>query len=172
MSYRLLNVIPAVALMAGFAFTAPAQAGVSWSIGINAPIAPGVAIGTVIGGGHGHGYIAAAPIAYAPAPVYMPPPVVYEPAPIYVPPPVVYAPPVYAPPVVYGPPAVVVAPRPYYHGYRPPVVVRPAYGWHEGWREGWRDGPHDGWRGRGVPPPVSRGGYGPMADARGDRTMR
>jgi hypothetical protein len=95
-----------------------AQAGVSWSIGINAPIAPGVHVGTVIGGGHGPRYYAPAPVVYAP--VYAPRRVVYAPPPVYVPPPV-YA------PVVYGPPAVVVAPRPVYRHYRAPVVVRPGY---------------------------------------------
>ncbi|HEV8692460.1 MAG TPA: hypothetical protein VGQ91_19295, partial [Ideonella sp.] len=95
---RLLRFIPAAAVLATAAFTLPAQAGVSWSVGISAPIAPGVAIGTVVGGGRPYfgAVIAPAPIVYAPAPVY------------YAPPPRVYA------PVVYGPP-VYVARYPHYH---------------------------------------------------------
>jgi hypothetical protein len=170
-------------LAATFGLAAPAQAGVSWSIGINAPIGPGVALGTVISGGRG---------GYAVLPVYSPSPVVYEPEPVYAPPPVVYEPPVYAPPIIaapvyYGPPAVVYAParpyygptyrpnyRPYYRPYasyyRPPVVRPPVYRpvlraaavirpGHPDWH---RD--HDG-RDRGHH-------YPPVAQARGGRGDR
>ena len=119
------------ALLAGGA--ARAGTNVQWSIGINAPIQPGVTVGTVISNGPVY---APTPVVYAPAPVvYSPAPVVYEPAPVYVrPAPVVYAPaPVYVrpAPVVYAPP-VYAAPR--------RVVVVPRHG-------GWRD--RDGWRDRG-----------------------
>jgi len=92
--------------------------GVQWSVGVHAPIGPGVAVGTVVSGGP------YAPVVVAPAPVLYPPPV-------YVPAPVVYGPP------VYGPPPVVVAPvwvggrwihrhpHHYNHGY---------YGWRNGYR--------------------------------------
>jgi hypothetical protein len=137
---QLLRTIPAATVLAAAAFSMPAQAGVSWSLGISAPIAPGVAIGTVVGGGRAHfgAMIAPAPVVYAPPPVYYsPPPVVYSP-------PVYLAPPVYAPTrVVYGPP-VYVAPRRHY--YRPaPVMYRPA---------------------PVVMRPVHRGPYGPVAIAR------
>jgi len=149
MSARLKMILPMAAVLAAAAFAMPAQAGVSWSIGINAPIVPGVHVGTVIGGGH--------------APRYYAPPVVY--APVYAPPPVVYAPrPVYAP-VVYGPPAVVVAPRPVYRYYRAPVVVRPAYVHHHHHHH---HRGHDG-RDRGNP---GRGGYEPMSQMHTSRVLR
>ncbi|MDR6538962.1 hypothetical protein [Variovorax soli] len=69
---------------------ASANAGTSWSLGINVP---GVAVGIADPG----------PVYYQPAPVYsQPAPVYYEPAP-----PAYYRPaPVYTPaPVYYGPPA-------------------------------------------------------------------
>lgn len=56
---------------------------VYWSIGLNAPIHPGVTLGTVISngpgyyGGYGGGYYRPAPIYYAPAPVYYGPPAYY-----------------------------------------------------------------------------------------------
>ncbi len=163
MRMRLKTFLPLLAL-AGAALAMPARAGVSWSIGINAPIAPGVSIGTVIGHGHVPRYYAPAPVVYAPPPVVYapppvvyappPPPVVYAPAPVVVAPPPVYAPAVVAAPVVYGPPAVVVAPRPVYRGYRAPVVVRPVYG-----------EPHRDWD-RG------HGGYGPMGQAHAERVLR
>jgi len=118
------------ALAALFAGSAHAGA-VAWSVGIHAPIAPGVAVGTVISKG------AVVPVI-APAPVYAPPPV-YVPAPVYAPvpvvAPVVYGPPVYAPRVVYGPPVWVggrwvrhPVHRPY-PGYRStPVVWDPGRG--------------------------------------------
>ncbi len=129
---RLIHIAASAACLAATAFSAPAQAGVSWSIGINAPIAPGVQIGTVVGGGRPYVGVGIAPV-YAPAPVvYAPPP------PVYAPPPVVYEP-AYAPAVVVPPPVYVSGgyyyrhrhpayyPRPVY--YRPPVmrppVVRP-----------------------------------------------
>ena len=69
---------------------------VSWSIGINAPLQPGVSIGTVISNAPGY---YAAPVYYAPAPVVYAEPVYYAPAPFYLrPAPVVYLPqPYYAP---------------------------------------------------------------------------
>jgi hypothetical protein len=118
---RLLRLAPFAAVLAAAAACLPAHAGgVNWSVGISAPIAPGVAIG--IGAGHpgyryGYGYVRPAPVVYAPAPVYLPPPVVYAPPP-----------PVYAAPVVYAPRPLYVAPRPVIYG--PPVVVRPGYHHH------------------------------------------
>ena len=108
---RLIRFIPPAAVLAAAAFSLPAQAGVSWSVGISAPIAPGVAIGTVVGGGRP--YFGA---------VIAPPPVYYSPPPVYYGPPrPVYAPVVYGPPV-YGPPVYVARHR---HYYRPPVIYRP-----------------------------------------------
>lgn len=90
------GVIAAGALFAA----ASANAGTSWSVGINVP---GVAVGVADPG----------PVYYEPAPVYSrPAPIYYQPAP----PPVYYRPPppVYRPaPVYYGPPAPV-----YYPGER------------------------------------------------------
>lgn len=92
---------------------------VYWSVGINAPLQPGVTIGTVISN---------AP-AYRPAPVYYEPaPVYYAPAPAYYPSaPVAYAEPVYyrPAPVFVRPAPVVYLPRPY---YAPRRVVY-AQGW-------------------------------------------
>jgi hypothetical protein len=67
---------------------------VHWSVGIQAPIAPGVSVGTVIS--NRGVFPVMAPVLVAPPPVYVPAPVVYEPP--------VYGPPVYAPRVVYGAP--------------------------------------------------------------------
>ena len=105
---------------------------VYWSVGINAPLQPGVTIGTVISN----------------APAYRPAPVYYEPAQIYYPAaPVVYAEPVYyrPAPVFVRPAPVVYLPRPY---YAPRRVVY-AQGWapsHRGYghdrggdRGHWRD---------------------------------
>ena len=145
---RLLRFAPFAAALAVAAVSVPAQAGgVSWSVGINAPIAPGVHVGTVINGGHAPRYYYPAPVVYAPPPVYLPPPVVYSPPP-----------PVYVAPVVYAPrPVYYAAPRPYY--YRPPVVYRPGH--HHG------PPPVQNWHsvrpGSGNP---GHGGYGPMASAR------
>ena len=156
MSARLIKILPVAAVLAAAAFALPAQAGVSWSIGINAPIAPGVQVGTVIGGGHVPRYYGPAPVVYAP--VYTPPPVVY------VPPPPVYA------PVVYGPPAVVVAPRPVYRYYRAPVIVRPGYGYYHHHHDGWERGnPGRGDPGRGDP---GRGGDEPMSQVHTTRVLR
>ena len=107
------------ALLAGGA--ARAGTNVQWSIGINAPIQPGVTVGTVISNGPVY---APAPVVYAPAPVvYSPAPLMYEPAPVYVRP----------APVVYAPAPVYVRPAPVY--VRPPVFVRPheVYGHHPHW---------------------------------------
>jgi hypothetical protein len=152
MSHRFTRPAVFAAIAAAAAFSLPAHAGVSWSVGINAPIAPGVAVGTVIAGGHVPRYYAPAPVYYAPAPV------VYAPPPVYVAPPVVYAPrPVFYPrPVVYGPP-VVVAPRPVYRYYRAPVIVRPGHGHH---RDGWDHGN------------PGRGGYEPMSQVHTSRVLR
>jgi len=76
---------------------AGAQAhGVFWSIGINAPLQPGVNIGTVFSNAPVY---AAAPAYYQPAPVVYTEPAYYPPAPVFVrPAPVVYLPqPYYAP---------------------------------------------------------------------------
>jgi hypothetical protein len=109
----------ALGALAAFA-AAPAMAGgVNWSIGINAPILPGVALGTVISSGHHRGFPAVAPLPqYAPVPVaYVPPPVYVEPAPVYSPP-VAYAPaPVYLPAPVAYPRRVVVQRGPAWVGY-------------------------------------------------------
>ena len=67
---------------------------VYWSVGINAPIQPGVSVGTV----------------FSNAPVYQPAPVYYQPAPVYYQP----APVVYVDPVYYRPAPVVYLPQPYY----------------------------------------------------------
>lgn len=145
MSTRLLRLVPFAATLAVAALSAPAHAGVSWSVGINAPIAPGVQVGTVIGNGHAR-YYAPAPVVYAPPPVYVPPPVVYAPPPrVYVAPR-----PVYVAPVVY-------APRPVY--YRAPV-------YHHHHHHPARPGGNINWpqgnpgHGGGNP---GRGGYGPTA---------
>lgn len=88
---RTLMAVGATAALAA----GPAHASdVYWSVGIQAPIGPGVSVGTVISNGYGVPVLA--------PPVYVPAPVVYAPPPIYGPP--VYAPPVYLPRVVYGPP--------------------------------------------------------------------
>jgi hypothetical protein len=114
--------------------TARAGTNVQWSIGINAPLAPGVALGTVISNGPG----------YYGAPVYVQPaPVVYAPAPVVVAPPL-YVP---APPVVYLPRRAHVQPRPVYlprpvYGRPVPVIVRGSYG--HGARGPWRHGRDDG----------------------------
>ncbi len=80
--------------------SAPAFAGVSLSIGLNLPIAPGVRIGASIGHpGYGRGYR-----------VLPPPPRVLLPAPVIYAAPVAYYPPVYAAPVVYSRPLVISAP--------------------------------------------------------------
>lgn len=142
MSVRLIS---AAALLAAAALSTPAQAGVSWSIGINAPIAPGVHVGTVIGGGGHHRYHRPAPVVYAP--------------PVYV------APPVYAPaPVVYAPRPVYYAPRPVV--YRAPVVVRPAYVHHHHHRHHGK--PHHPYEPQSGKPARGGGHYGPMAQARAD----
>lgn len=86
-------------------------ADVQWSIGIQAPVGPGVSVGTVISNRHVGAVVVALLPIYAPAPVvYAPPPVVYAPAPVvYAPAPVVYSPPaqVYAPPPRWEPRRVV-----------------------------------------------------------------
>lgn len=141
---RLVSAASLTAFVALAGLAAPAQAGVSWSIGIDAPLAPGVHVGTVIGGG-------AAPRYYAPAPVYAPPP------PVYV------APPVYAPaPVVYAPRPVYYAPRPVV--YRAPVLLRP-HG-HVHWHPAHR--PHHPYQPQGHAGRGGHGhGYGPMAQVHG-----
>jgi hypothetical protein len=64
----------------------PAHAGVSWSLGISAPVGYG-SVGTVISGGP----VYAAPPVLAPAPVIVAPaPVVLAPVPVAVAPPVVF----------------------------------------------------------------------------------
>jgi hypothetical protein len=155
MTTRLLTGLAAVTL--GALLSAPAMAGgVSWSVGINAPIGPGVSLGTVISGGRAPMWVAPAPVVYAPEPVYYP-------APVYSPPPVVYSP----PPVVYSPPPVVYAPAPVYYPapvYRavPRRVVYapvPVYGYGRPGHPHWhRDRDHDGYRDA-----PRRAPYGPVA---------
>ena len=97
--------------------TAAQARDVTWSIGIQAPLHPGVSIGTVISN----------------APVYRPAPVVYA-EPLYWPAPVVYAEPVYLPAPVYARPATVVyMPRPV---YAPRQVVYVPEWKHKGHRHG------------------------------------
>jgi hypothetical protein len=76
--------------------TAGAQArDVFWSIGINAPIHPGVSIGSVFSNAPvyqaGPAYYPPAPVVYAAPAYYQPAPVVYLPQPYYAPQHVVYA---------------------------------------------------------------------------------
>lgn len=114
-----MNTPSSLVAVALFVAAAGAQASnVSWSIGIQAPLGPGVNVGTVVSN---------APV-YSPAPViYAPPPVVA--APVYVQPAPVY----YVPRPVYYPARVV---------YRP-VWVAPGYA-----RVSWTHGypyPHGGY---------------------------
>jgi len=96
---------------------------VYWSIGINAPLQPGVSVGTTISN---------APV-YQAAPVYA----------YYPPAPVVYAEPVYLPAPVYVRPApVVYLPQPYY------VPQRVVYA--QGWSRGHRHWRNEQWQ-RGEP---------------------
>jgi hypothetical protein len=144
---RFASAFPLAALLAAAALSTPAQAGVSWSIGINAPIAPGVQVGTVIGGGPAHHHHRHHHRHYRPAPV-------------------VYAPPVYVAPPVYAPAPVVYAPRPVYYAprpvvYRPPVIVRPAYVHHHHHHG---KPPHP-YQPQGGKPGRGGGSYGPMARA-------
>jgi len=131
--------------LAGSLAAGAARAGssVQWSIGINAPLAPGVAIGTVFSNGPG----------WYPQPVYVEPaPVVYAPAPLYVAPPPIYLP---ARPIVYAPHRAYAQPRPVYltrPGYGRPVPVA-GPGWDRG-----HDG-HGGWH-RSHDRGHERGGYG------------
>jgi hypothetical protein len=109
---RQSTLLTAMLAVAASLTVASAQArDVSWSIGISAPLQPGINIGTVISN---------AP-AYRAMPVYEPAPVVYA-EPVYLPAPVIYLPqPVYAPPrVVYAPRGVVYAPvwAPRSYGHR------------------------------------------------------
>jgi hypothetical protein len=132
--------------LAGTLAAGAARAGtnVQWSIGINAPLAPGVAIGTVFSNGPG----------YYPQPVYVEPaPVVYAPAPLYVAPPPIYLRPR---PVVYVPHRAYIQPRAVYlarPGYGRPVPVV-GHGWDRGARDGhgdwhrWHDGGRGGYGGR------------------------
>jgi hypothetical protein len=89
---------------------AGAQAnGVFWSIGINAPLQPGVSIGTV----------------FSNAPVYPVAPAYYQPAPVVYSEPAYYAP----APVFVRPAPVVYLPRPYYAPYYTPHRGVYATGW-------------------------------------------
>jgi len=105
MACLVARTLMAVGATAALAAGSAHASNVQWSVGIQAPIAPGVSVGTVISSRHG------VPVLVAPPPVYLPAPVVYAPpvyaAPIYARPiyaPPVHAPPVYAPRVVYGAP--------------------------------------------------------------------
>jgi hypothetical protein len=109
--------------------TASARASdVSWSVGIQAPVGPGVSVGTMISN-RSYGPVAPviyppAPVVYAaPTPVYVPPPV-YVPAPVYTPAPVLLPAPVYTPRrVVYGAPVWVtgrwIYPAHHHHHHEP-----------------------------------------------------
>ena len=122
MARAVARTLMAVGTLAALAAGSAHAADVHWSVGINAPIAPGVAVGTVISN---HG-VWPVPVM-APAPVYLPAPPVYGP-PVYGPP--VYAAPVYAPPVVYGAPVWVGgrwARYPMHHAHPHPVAWRPGY---------------------------------------------
>jgi len=122
---RTLMAIGATAALAA----GPAHASdVHWSVGIQAPIAPGVSVGTVIS--NQHGFPVVAPVV-APPPIYLPAPVLYAP-PIYAAP--IYAPPIYGQRVVYGAPVWVggrwvrgpVHRHPYPGAWRPGFDHRPA----------------------------------------------
>jgi|GEM_PF-740190 len=91
----------AVGATAALAVGSAHASDVHWSVGIQAPIAPGVSVGTVIT--NRHAFPVVAPVLVAAPPVYVPAPVVYAPPPVVYAPPV-YGPPVYAPRVVYGAP--------------------------------------------------------------------
>jgi hypothetical protein len=134
MASAVARTLMAVGTLTALAAGSAHASDVHWSVGINAPIAPGVAVGTVISN---HGVLPVPVIA--PAPVYVPaPPVVVAPpvygppvyaAPVYGPP--VYAAPVYAPRVVYGAPVWVGgrwARYPVHHGYAHPAAWHPGYG--------------------------------------------
>ena len=127
MARSVARTLMAVGTLAALAAGSAHAADVHWSVGINAPIAPGVAVGTVISN---HG-VWPVPVM-APAPVYLPAPPIYGP-PVYAPPvygPPVYAAPVYAPPVVYGAPVWVGgrwARYPMHHAHPHPVAWRPGY---------------------------------------------
>lgn len=94
---RILMALGATAVLAAGSAHA---SDVHWSVGIQAPVGPGVSLGTVIS--NGYGMPGVAPVMVAPPPVYVPapvgysPPVVYAPAPIYAPSRVVYGAPVWA----------------------------------------------------------------------------
>lgn len=86
------TLLATLALTGTLAAASARASDVYWSIGLNAPIHPGVSIGTVIsngpGYGYGGGYYRPAPIYYsAPAPVYYGAPAYgyydYAPAPVY-----------------------------------------------------------------------------------------
>ena len=90
--------------------TAAQARDVTWSIGIQAPLHPGVSIGTVISNAPVY---RPAPVVYV-EPLYRPAPVVYA-EPLYWSAPVVYAEPLYWSAPVYARPApVVYVPRPVY----------------------------------------------------------
>lgn len=120
----------AIGATAALAVGSAHAANVYWSVGINAPVAPGVAVGTVISNGVPVAPVVAPPV-YLPAPIYTPAPV-YAPSPVvYAPSPVVYAPApvVYAPRVVYGPPVWVGGRWVHHPVHRPyPVVWHPGHG--------------------------------------------
>ena len=123
-AHALMATCATAALAAGTAHAG----GVHWSIGIQVPIAPGVAVGTVITNGYGFPVVApllAPPVVVVPAPVVYGPPV-YA-APVYPAP--VYGPPIYATRVVYGGPVWVGGRRAYGPAYRHPYlgVWRPGF---------------------------------------------
>jgi hypothetical protein len=79
-SLRKTAALATLAVAGTLAAGAARASDVYWSIGLNAPIHPGVSVGTVISnspGYYGGGYYRPAPIYYAPAPVYYGPPAYY-----------------------------------------------------------------------------------------------
>ena len=94
---------------------------VFWSVGISAPLQPGVSVGTV----------------FSNAPVYHSAPVYYQPAPVvyaepaYYPQPVYYPQPAYYPQPVYYPQGVIYAPQ---RGVYAPGWARAGHG-HRPWRQ-------------------------------------
>lgn len=118
------SVVFAAVMVAGALSVGTANAGVSWSVDVNAP-----GVGAVVSGGPGYrgpsyGHHRGYGPVYAPVPAYR------------VAPPVAY----YPPPVYYRP-APVVYPRAY-----PAYPVYQAYPVYPGWRHGHR---HGDWHGRG-----------------------
>lgn len=137
----------ALVLAAGLGAAGAHAGNVQWSVGIQAPLAPGVVVDTVFGNAP-RGYYAP-PVVYAQPvyaqpvyeePVYLPAPVYRAPRPVYMPAPVYWDQPVYAPRrIVYQP---VAAPyyrqrhghyygQPYGQQYRQHPQVQPQRHWRD-----------------------------------------